>query len=124
MQVVRGSYENYVNSGMKFTSWNNPATPTDETFDTFMTIAYEFSAHAENSELEYRIPLKRMMSLLQTFGENDRARYDQYNNTPAGETFRSTLMVAALSYAFETDLRAEFREPELSGRRRDIYRTD
>jgi outer membrane protein assembly factor BamB len=109
MWIVREAYENYVGSGMNFSSWNDPSTPTDETFGTFMTIAYEFFVHAENSGLGYRIPLKRMMSLLQTFGENDRARYDQYSNTPAGETFRSTLMVASLSYAFCKDLRTEFR---------------
>jgi hypothetical protein len=110
MRGVRGAYEDYVSSGMAFSSWNDPATPTDETFRTFMTIAYRFFVHAENSGLGYRVPLKRMMSLLQKFRETDRERYSQYSNSPTAETFRATLMVAALSYGFGEDLRTEFRD--------------
>ncbi len=109
MWIVRQSYETYIGSGMRFSSWNDPATQTEETFNTFMTIAYVFFVHAENSGLGYEIPLKRMMRLLQTFGDSDRERYSQFSNTPAAETFRSTLFVAALSCAFGEDLRAEFR---------------
>ena len=32
------------------------------------------------------------------------------HNTPAADEFRATLLVTALSYAFQSDLRAEFRE--------------
>jgi len=110
MWLVRRSYENYVSSGMRFESWNNPNTPSDETFDTFMTIAYAFFVHAESSGLGYKVPLKRMMNLLQTFGPRDRERYSQYRNTKTAETFRSTLFVAALSYAFRQNLRTEFRD--------------
>ena len=109
MWLVRSSYEDYVSSGMKFSSWNDPATPVDETFGTFMTIAYRFFVHAENSGLGYQIPLEKMTNLLQKFGEIDRERYSQNNNTPTAETFRATLMVAALSYGFGEDLRTEFR---------------
>jgi hypothetical protein len=110
IKIVRNSYENYLSSGRNFASWNDPGTPKDETFNTFMTIAYKFFEHAENSGLEYRIPLKRMMGLLQVFNEDLRQRYDQDNNTVEASTFRATLMVTALSYAFSTDLRAEFRD--------------
>jgi hypothetical protein len=110
MWIVRDSYQNYVSSGMDFSSWNDPATPTDETFGTFMTIAYRFFVHAENSGLGYRVPLKKMMTLLQEFRETDKTRYSQYSNTQTAETFRATLMVAALSYGFGEDLRTEFRD--------------
>jgi hypothetical protein len=50
-----------------------------------------------------------MMGLLQTFNQSMLAAYDLKNNSPSGATFRSTLMVAALSYAFSKDLRQEFR---------------
>lgn len=109
MRIVRNSYESYLSGGKRFASWNDPLTPEDETVNTFMTIAYKFFEHAENGPSGYRIPLKRMMALLQTFDEDMRTRYDQYHNTEAAAIFRSTLMVAALSYAFETDLRPEFR---------------
>jgi uncharacterized protein (TIGR03437 family) len=74
-----------------------------------MTIAYKFCENAENEGLGYRGPLKRMLKLLQLFDQDMQKRYDQRNNTQAAATFRSTLMVAALSFAFSKDLRAEFR---------------
>jgi len=36
---VRRAYEDYLSAGTNFYSWNNPGTPADETFDTFMTLA-------------------------------------------------------------------------------------
>src|SRR5439155_4839276 len=48
MQVVRARYEHYVAQGRRFVSWNDPSTPDDETMDTFMTIAFQFFAQAEN----------------------------------------------------------------------------
>lgn len=107
--LVRNSYEAYCNTGMNFRSWNDPGTIGDETFYTFMTIAYKFFEHAENSGEGYRIPLKRMMALLQIFNPELRQLYDQHNNTAEADSFRATLMVAALSYAFSDDLRTEFR---------------
>jgi hypothetical protein len=109
MSIVRNSYESYLSGGKRFASWNDPLTLEDETFNTFMTIAYKFFEHAENGLLGYRIPLKRMMVLLQTFDEDMKNQYDQFHDTEAAAMFRSTLMVAAVSYAFETDLRSEFR---------------
>ena len=110
IKIVRNSYEDYLSSGMNFSSWNNPGTPEDETFNTFMTIAYKFFEYAENTGLEYRIPLKRMMELLQVFNEDLRQKYDQQNNTAEADAFRATLMVTPLSYAFSADLRTEFRD--------------
>jgi hypothetical protein len=109
IKIVRNAYENYLNAGKPFSSWNDQNTPVDETFNTFMTIAYKFFEHAENDGLGYKVPLKRMLSLLQTFDQNLAIQYDQLNNTPAAATFRSTLMVTALSYAFSKDLREEFK---------------
>lgn len=106
---VRNNYENYIKSGKKFFSWNNPDTSTDETVNTFMTIAYKFFAHAENSGFGYRQPLKRMMKLLQVFNEDLRHRYDQLHNTAEADTFRATLMTTAIGYGFDEDLREEFR---------------
>ncbi len=107
---VKNVYDDYIKSGMKFSSWNDPKTPEDETGGTVMTIAYKFFEHAEKSDSGYRIPLKRMMLLLQTFCEKDRERYSQFINSPKAESFRATLMVAALSFAFDEDLRDEFRK--------------
>jgi hypothetical protein len=109
MRVVRNSYEQYVSSGKRFCSWNQPNTPTDETFGAFMTVAYEFFVHAERSGGGYRTRVKRMMKLLQVFNDDLRQRYSQFNDTPEAGAFRATLMVAALSYAFSRDLRTEFR---------------
>ena len=107
--IVRSSYDSYVSSGKKFYSWNDPNTPSDETFNTFMTIAYKFCEQAENTGLGYRAPLKRMTNLLQGFNPTWWQRYDQLHNTAAADTFRATLMVAAVSYGFAKDLRADFR---------------
>jgi hypothetical protein len=109
MLITQAAYERYLNEGMHFHSWNDPLTPTDETFDTFMTLARQFCAHAELGEQGYKAPLQRMMRLLAGFNAGWRERYNQSVNTPQAEAFRATLMVAALSYAFDEDLRLEFR---------------
>ena len=103
-------YKKYINSGKNFASWNDPNTPQDETFYIFMTIAYKFFEHAEKGEPDYENQLERMMKFLQQFNEDWHRRYDPKNDSVDGETFRATLMVSALSYAFNEDLRAEFRE--------------
>ena len=110
IRVVREAYENYLNTGKVFHSWNDPGTGPDETFDTFMTIAYKFFEHAENAGQGYAAPLKRMMRLLALFDEGMRLRYDAGNDTPEADAFRATLMVAGESYAFAMDLRQEFRD--------------
>ena len=109
ISLVQSSYNNYTNSGSVFQSWNNPNTSQDETFDTFMTIAYKYFQHAEQNGQGYRIPLKRLMQALELFNSNWQSSYDQNEDTPAADSFRATLWVAALSYAFQTDLRGEFR---------------
>lgn len=108
-KTTRSFYEQYLSSGRPFASWNNPSTPNDETLPTFGTIAFKFLEQAENSGKEYRTSLKRMMTLLQVFNSDLHAQYDQQHNTAKADTFRATLMVTALSYAFEQDLRTEFR---------------
>ena len=109
IQGVRNSYDQFVAAGAPFTSWNDPVTPHDETFGTFMTLAFKFFEQAELAENGYEQPLMRMMKMLQLFDEDMAANYAQHSNTVETETYRSTLMVAALSYAFETDLRDEMR---------------
>lgn len=108
IKLVRRSYEAYVDGGMNFESWNDPNTSDDDTFNTFMTIAYLFFVHAESSQLGYRLPAKRMMELLQVFDEDLRLQYDQANDTEAADSFRATLMATAVSHAFSEDLRDEF----------------
>jgi hypothetical protein len=107
--VTRSAYDRYLSSGMQFHSWNDPATSEDETFDTFMTLAYKFCTHAEQAGQGYRQPAKRMMALLEKFDASLLAQYDPQNDTPAADAFRATLLVTAMSYAFSTDLRSEFR---------------
>jgi hypothetical protein len=109
INIVRASFDNYVSAGKKFVCWNDPNTTVDETFNTFMTFACRFCQHAESAGLGYRTPVKRMMKLLQGLNQNWVQQYDRLNNSAVADTFRSTLMVAAISYAFSTDLRAEFR---------------
>jgi len=110
ISVVRNSYDTYVSSGKNFQSWNSPGSTNDETYLTFMTIAYKFCEKAETTGLGYKEPLKRMMAVLQKFNPGWQQMYDPLNNSSSGATFRSTLMVSSMSYAFEEDLRNEFRE--------------
>ena len=106
---VRQNYDDYLSSGRRFESWNDRQTENDDTFSTFLTIAYLFCAHAEQMGLGYKLPAQRMMKLLQVFNEDLANRFDQGHDTPQAERFRSTLMVTALSYAFNKDLREECR---------------
>ncbi len=105
---LRNAYDRYVDEGMNFCSWNDPGTPEDETMDTFATLAYKFCAHAETAGAGYRDPLKRMTRLLGVFDADLEARWDRHFDTAAADTFRATLMVTAICYAFDSDLRAEF----------------
>jgi hypothetical protein len=109
IKFVRSKYEQYLTDGKPFASWDDPSTPENETLLTFMTIAYKFCEHAENSGQGYLLPTKRMMTLFQGFCQDWADRYDRLNNTAEADTFRSTLIVTALSYAFSSDLRDEFR---------------
>jgi hypothetical protein len=109
IKITRNAYDEYIQSGMNFFSWNDPATPEDETFTTFQTLAFRFCEHGENDGQGYRKPLKRMMRLLQSFNEDLHASFDQSSNNASADTFRATLMVSALSFGFLRDLRTEFR---------------
>jgi hypothetical protein len=107
--LIRTSYNQYVSSGKKFASWNDPSTTVDETFNTFMTIAYKFMEQAETTGQGYKNPLKRMLRLLQGFNASWLQRYAPSSNTAAADTFRATLMTAAVSFGFAKDLRSDFR---------------
>lgn len=107
---LSAAYQRYISSDKKFESWNDPATPQDETVETFMTIAYKFFEHAEKTQEDYANQLKRMMKFLQRFNQDWQQRFDPEHNSPEGAAFRATMMVSALSYAFNSDLRAEFKE--------------
>jgi hypothetical protein len=74
-----------------------------------MTLAYKFCAHAETAGQGYRLPAQRLMRLLAVFNPDLWQQYDQQHDTPAADQFRATLLVTALSYAFQSDLRPEFR---------------
>ena len=108
MNLVRKAFDDYVDNGANFCSWNDSGTPQDETFGTFMTIAYKFFEQAENSNNGYDIPLKRMMQLLQLFDEDMMDSYNPLYDSIDADTFRSTLMVSAMSYGFSTDMRPDF----------------
>lgn len=109
MRVVRQAYDDYVQRGKPFTTWNDGAGGADATVGTFMTVAYVFLRHAEAVH-NYVDPTRRAMRLLRTFDAAMLARYAPRSNTPTASAFRATLLVAAVSYAFAEDLRGEFRD--------------
>jgi hypothetical protein len=51
-----------------------------------------------------------MMNLLQCFNDDWRIRWGQLENSAGAESFRATLMVAAISYGLRKDMRNEFKE--------------
>lgn len=112
--VMRNFYQQYISEGMNFCSWNDTSTPEDETLPTFMTLAYRFCLHAEANieevytEAGYRIPLQRMSALLQLWDAELHALWNQWQDDPQADIFRSTLMITAMSYGFNQDLRSEF----------------
>jgi len=103
--VVRDAYHNYLADTSQYATYNDPNTPADESFNTFMAVVYTFMWLADETG-DYQGPTKRMMKLLQTFNPQDHQRFQQREN----ETFRATFLVAALSYGFDQDLRANFRK--------------
>ena len=110
MGIVRRSYESYRRNGCHFCSWNDAKTEQDDTFDTFMTVAYKFFEHAEGDGNGYRKPVKRLMTFLQQFNPAWEKGFSARQNSSQAEQFRATLVVAALSCALDKDLRTEFRE--------------
>lgn len=105
---LQAAFNAYVAAGAPFSSWNPYNGGTDPTLGTFSTLAWKFIQHAELQGLGYATPTTRLMKLLQMFNASMLANYAPQENTEAAATFRSTLMVAALSYAFSADLRSEF----------------
>ena len=101
---LQSAYNTYVAQGAPFTSWDSDSGM----LGTLSTLAWRFIAHAEAQGQGYQVPLTRMMTLLQMFNPSMQAAYAPQSDTPAAATFRSTLMVAAISYAFNEDLRSEF----------------
>jgi len=95
-------------ANVHFASWNNPATPIDETLPTFFTIAYRFLA-ADPDGTHYRVATKRLMFFLQHWNPDWEQRFSPHVNSAEAETFRASLMVAAVSYGTGKDLRPEFR---------------
>jgi len=65
--IVRRAYDKYRKNGSRFCSWNDRSTKHDDTFNTFMTIAYKFFEHAEKGEQGYRQPVRRLMGFMQLF---------------------------------------------------------
>ncbi len=110
MSIVRNAYEEYRGAQAPFCTWNDPETPHDETFNTFMTAAYMFFLHAEEGNAGYRLPAKRMMDFLQIFDQEMQSMYDPGNNSPDAEAFRATLIATAISYGLKSDLRSEFKD--------------
>ena len=110
---LRGSYNEHVNDGMRFATWSKVPgysyNDSKDAFLTFLTIPYKFCEYAERQGTGYRVPVKRMMQFLQKVNPEWQKRYDGLNDSPAGNAFRATMMVAAISHAFQKDLRADFR---------------
>jgi len=104
---LQSQFNQYVADGAPYTSWN-PGTGTDPTGGVVATLAWKFIEHAEQNGQGYQIPATRMMTLLQQFNSSMQAGYSPDADSIEAETYRSTLMVAALSYAFSQDLRSEF----------------
>ena len=106
--LLQQSYNNYAAAGAPFSSWNPDNGTPDPTLGTISTLAWKFIEHTEMQGHGYQVPTQRMMKFLQMFNASMLASYAPTSNTEAAATFRSTLMVAALSYAFSQDLRSEF----------------
>ena len=107
-KTLQQIYDTYLSQGKPFTTWNDPVTGVDETLGAFIAVARQFMVHAEQTK-SYVGPLTRVMRLLRTFNASMAAQYASQTNSSAANTFRSTLMVAAVSYGFQQDLRGEFR---------------
>jgi len=110
MEYLKSCYDNYVSGGMKFSTFNDPSTPEDETFLTFMTAAYKFLEHVEKAGNGYRMPVKRLMEFFSSFNPDIEKKYDSNNGSITAQTFRATYIIAGFSYALKEDLRDEFKK--------------
>lgn len=109
----RATFNEYVKDGMPFSSWSKVPgysyTDSKEAFMTFIVVAYKFMETAEQQGKGYRMPMKRMMQFLQRFNADWVARYDPQNDNAKAGAFRATLWAAAMSQAFQRDMRPDFR---------------
>jgi hypothetical protein len=74
-----------------------------------MTLAYQFFAAGDFDGVRYRMAVKRLMYFLQHFNATWQTRFSARANSATAEAFRATMMVAAISYGVEQDLRVRFR---------------
>jgi len=109
-KFMTNAYSGYISSGKIFHSWDDASTPTDETLQTFLTIAYKFFEQAELNNKNYMTACKRMMQLFQHFNLDWENRYSPLANSQSAETFRATLLAAAISFGLNMDLRNDFRD--------------
>jgi hypothetical protein len=106
--ALQATFNAYVAAGAPFSSWNPYNGGPDPTLGTLTALSWKFIEHAELRGLGYQTPVTRLMKFLQMFDAGMLASYAPQSDTEAAATFRSTLMVTALSYAFSEDLRSEF----------------
>ena len=92
-----------------FTTWNDPATPTDDALPTFFAVAWQFFANADPDGTDYRAATQRLMRRLELWNSDWEQRFSRLAQSTAAETFRATLMAAAVSHGVQKDLRANFR---------------
>lgn len=109
---LRNDYSAYINTGKHFQSWNDPSTPSDETFQTFSALACEFIVRAEKTGHPVSWHAGRLMDFFSHFDSGWERLYDPANPSVSGNLFRSTMMVAAVSFAMDEDLRADFSDLE------------
>jgi hypothetical protein len=108
-RIVRDGYRSYIQNLAPFVSWNDPSTLADETFGVFMILAFEFIKWAEQSDEKVSWYVTRLMDFFSYFDKNWEFQYDRSSNSQEGNSFRSTLMVAAFSFSFKEDLRDHYR---------------
>lgn len=112
VRFQRSMFSEYMNTGMAFQTYydasKNDAQRSREVLRTFLTVPYMFFRYVEERNQGYRLPVKRLMQYLSRFNAEWLRRFDPKADTPAANTFRATLWVAAISYTFQRDLRADF----------------
>lgn len=107
---AKSQYQKYIDEGKKYSSWNDPSTPSDETFGTFITLGYKFLEYGNTLKTGYRIPTQRLMKFIQNvFDADTRNKFAQNTNSDIASKFRATLMVTAISAAYGKDFREDFR---------------
>lgn len=106
--LVKDNHQKYIDNGKHFCCWNDSQTTGDETFTTFMTIAYEFLVRGENTDQSLGYHVTRLMDFFSHFNQNWDINFDRNNPSDKGKVFRATMMVAGISFALRQDLRNDF----------------